>query len=823
MNLSNRTSKDRNNQEKKPHSYTDEPKKSEAENQELTKFISSKKQANGSKKSNRLTKLIKNCLEYILDFHDNGVNNTKSNKILNKYETLPQDAKAITNRNDHTFTVDVIEENKSNTDYLTDKKSKCGKCCKFLSSIFIDKNDITINKKKQNFKTYQNNPLLILIFFIFNFIKKIRNLLIPLFVIYAYFKYKSSLRGCKYDEKICSEHIDFYLSLFGPGCTGSLILNFVIFLSLFRFISLFHFFYTIIIVLGLFVYDHGTDYLHHGLYNMIVNVFFMFILFILVLIFKKILKLIEENRKKILYFYSTLASIIFIFIFMNRNFFEKECDSWELGLNNTYIDNDINKYPGKIRHPNTCYMNFMNNKQSLYKLGPTCQKKRNVNDRLRLINFFRNFYVKNSTKRIAFPNTAGVSYCRFKSASCDQFENVLKNAFDYDNKRIKKIKGYEPEVYIDFNENPYGEVHINLQYNDILAFVRKKKENRTKIKSKYKNVFLIFIDAVSRNHFLRNLKKTSKFIEKFMGYKGAKINNDENKQNFHSFQFFKHYSFSGNTNYNEPPMIYGQEYNEYALHNSITKYFRRNGYITGITSDSCRKSGILNNNNMNFTEYDHEFFTLACDPSYRNFVELSNVKGPSSLFRRCVYGKEIIEYMSEYVKQFFEKYKDNKKFFNMHISYGHEFTGSLLNVIDDPLYNLLNYLFINDLLDDSAIFFTSDHGLLIPTIYYLFKAGDFLEEQYLPALYVILADKKNLTYEEQYLNISINQQKFTTAYDIYETFNNIIFNEEYFNLNNTNITRSGRGKSILEYIDDKDRSCSSYNYIIKCYYDLYNK
>ena len=123
MNLSNQTNKDRNNQGKKPHYYTDEPKKSEAENQELTKFISSKKQANGSKKSNRLTKLIKNCLEYILDFHDNGVNNTKSNKILNKYETLPQDAKAITNRNDYTFTVDLIEGNKSNTDYLTEKKA----------------------------------------------------------------------------------------------------------------------------------------------------------------------------------------------------------------------------------------------------------------------------------------------------------------------------------------------------------------------------------------------------------------------------------------------------------------------------------------------------------------------------------------------------------------------------------------------------------------------------------------------------------------------------------------------------------------------------
>ena len=53
-----------------------------------------------------------------------------------------------------------------------------------------------------------------------------------------------------------------------------------------------------------------------------------------------------------------------------------------------------------------------------------------------------------------------------------------------------------------------------------------------------KNIILLLIDSVSRANSMRQLKKTLKFFEKFMSYKGA-FNEKYSSEIFHSFQFFK--------------------------------------------------------------------------------------------------------------------------------------------------------------------------------------------------------------------------------------------------------------------------------------------
>ena len=54
---------------------------------------------------------------------------------------------------------------------------------------------------------------------------------------------------------------------------------------------------------------------------------------------------------------------------------------------------------------------------------------------------------------------------------------------------------------------------------------------------------------------MRSLKKTLKFFEKFISYKGAH-NSDFPSENFHSFQFFKYHSFNYYTRYNYPQLLY---------------------------------------------------------------------------------------------------------------------------------------------------------------------------------------------------------------------------------------------------------------------------
>ena len=56
----------------------------------------------------------------------------------------------------------------------------------------------------------------------------------------------------------------------------------------------------------------------------------------------------------------------------------------------------------------------------------------------------------------------------------------------------------------------------------------------------------------------------------------------------------------------------------------------------------------------------------------------------------------------------------------------------------------------------------SDHGCGMPSIYYL---NDFFQiELNLPMLFIIIHDRKNINYNEQYYNIQKNQQTLITGY-----------------------------------------------------------
>ena len=158
-----------------------------------------------------------------------------------------------------------------------------------------------------------------------------------------------------------------------------------------------------------------------------------------------------------------------------------------------------------------------------------------------------------------------------------------------------------------------------------------------------------------------------------------------------------------------------------------------------------------------------------------------------------MYGKKVNEHLYEYGDQFWRKYKENRKFLNIVTNDGHEGTLEVLKYIDDVIYNFLNNLFNENLLSDSTIFLLSDHGVGMPSIYYFY---DFYQlEIRLPMLYIIVNDRKNLTYNEQYMNIHENQQTFITAYDIYNTIINIIYGDQY--IKSISIPKSGKGKSLF--------------------------
>jgi hypothetical protein len=198
--------------------------------------------------------------------------------------------------------------------------------------------------------------------------------------------------------------------------------------------------------------------------------------------------------------------------------------------------------------------------------------------------------------------------------------------------------------------------------------------------------------------------------------------------------------------------------------------------------------------------------------------------GESSIFRRCLYGKENIEYLFDYGIQFLENYKNNRKFLRISIPNGHEFTGQASKYVDEPLYIYLDYIFKNDLMKNSALILSADHGHSILVLYKFLQSLDQEIELYNPLLLFILSDNKTMSYEEQYGNIYKNQQNFITTYDIYHTLKDILYRDDK-SISIKNINQKGEkfnpkkhflGTSLFRYIDPKERICSNYIDISDC-------
>ena len=339
---------------------------------------------------------------------------------------------------------------------------------------------------------------------------------------------------------------------------------------------------------------------------------------------------------------------------------------------------------------------------------------------------------------------------------------------------------------------------INLNYNETLSKERKELEKNANPYSE--NILIIYIDSVSRVNALRKLKKTIHFFEKFISYKGGH-NKKYPNENFHSFQFFKYHAFDGHTTENLPMLFYGNDKSVKDLVR-MTKYIKQNGYVTCYSTEYCSKDNSRTGHNLSKDElYDHQL--LLCDPNGVDF---------NSILKRCLYGQINAYHLFEYVKQFWRKYQNNRKFAMILSNDGHEGTLEVIKYNDDIIYDFLISLFNDNLLKDTTVFLMSDHGCTMPSVYYLY---DFYKiEGRLPMLYIIINDRKNIDYNQQYFNIQKNQQTFITGYDIYNTFNHIIYGDNYINIKNkTNdhdTPKSPNGKSLFENINQKERNPDNY-------------
>ena len=173
-----------------------------------------------------------------------------------------------------------------------------------------------------------------------------------------------------------------------------------------------------------------------------------------------------------------------------------------------------------------------------------------------------------------------------------------------------------PEVEVFFDENNYGMIKINVTRNETLSAERKiiaKNKN-----SLYNNVLIVYVDALSRNHFQRKIKKLSEFIEPFTLY-----NLSETEKECTAFQFMKYNTLKGLTLPNIKAMFYGVGLNETDGVN-LVKFYKEQGYVTGHTGTTCGKeifsvNGLLQSQHLDFNNWDHENIAMFCDENFFDY------------------------------------------------------------------------------------------------------------------------------------------------------------------------------------------------------------
>jgi hypothetical protein len=507
-----------------------------------------------------------------------------------------------------------------------------------------------------------------------------------------------------------------------------------------------------------------------------------------------------KGKRKLVYI--VLISIAFLFLIIFIYLINKtSCSNWNVGLNKVKLDNDKNKYPCEWVSPKKCYMNAFDGFLDFTKIkGRTCDTIGNPKDNKKRLFKFLDLKKFGNTTKIGFPITTTRDFWLRTQKNIEHFsERVLTRVVDMEHIPENSLK---PEVFIDFSDKnyPYGKINMNLNKNNSLVEQREKIAKNTT--STFDNILFIYIDSLSRQHIKRKMKYISSFIEKYMG-------NAENS-NFKSYQFLKYHTFAAFTQKNVQPMFYGEKMDPTSSNGtSLIKFMKSQGYITGQSTNLCSKELFVTMNNclneVEFSDFDHENVAMFCDPNYYDRTNPYPVfSGPFSVIRRCLYQRDTYEYVLEYGKQFWETYAQNKKFLRLSFIDAHEGTGEVVKYLDKPLYDFLTNLLNQNMLKNTAIIFTSDHGNGMPGFYYIINSEDYMYESVIGFLAFVLYDYKD---KNGINNLEKNQQTLISPYDIHDTLIDIIYNGDKTKSN----LMSRNGQSLFKDINSMERSCSTYS------------
>ena len=614
----------------------------------------------------------------------------------------------------------------------------------------------------------------------------------------SYILYYLSLTGCTKTEYECltEERIKFFYKLGIATFFSSLFFSFLIKYLIKHKQWILIIIYSIIFLIQVFS-DMGEEMEHHGRFNMLGFFFFIFFDLIVIKIIEYFYNLVEKKKfKKLSIIIIIGLTIIITYLIIHR----VACNDFYKGLGGYQVINNKSEDACYLGKPKTCDIPILS-KISLFDYSRfirSCKNRRN--DKKKFLQFLNqvnpNLTVTNNT--YYFPNINILSYIDSDWGYIN--EKVFKNITG------EKISGTHDQIWITFDEKDKGHINIDIPYNETLVQEKRKiAENHT---AKFENVYTIYIDHISRQHFQRKLKKTSKLLDYMLRNRNAKFHSDEYTlydidENIEPYQFLKYQCLGYNTPPNFGAMFFGVSPFSLNQSKSIMEQFSNKGYITATIVNSCAREAYNIGPkfyHVNFYKSDYEGSAIFCDPHYCIPNDKYSVyAGINAKFRRCFYERDSGEYLFEYILKFLETYKNERKFLRLISNDAHEGTGELVKYIDNALHDFLLTIFTKYFDDKTIIIFLSDHGASLVGAYELMLSEDKNFEKMLGFLYMFLP--KNSTYHS---NLEYNEQRMVTPYDIFGTFIDILYEKDerpnfYFN-----------GQSLFEKVNGLERTCKMY-------------
>lgn len=618
--------------------------------------------------------------------------------------------------------------------------------------------------------------------------------------------YKQSLFSCQnlsLNDCVNQYNLRVIMHNFIKCAISGVILSANLSLIFLKILSIFNLFIILIVIFVLLLLDFGNDIYNHGLINFIILLISLFLGFLLLIIIQGIIySFVIKNYRNGLLLSSLIVFTLFCFYFCYRVIIN--CDYWSKGLGNSKIDNNINKFSCKIMSPKKCYINMFDSFfdfSKMQNLKCETQNQPSFTEILDNYNLYFDTEFNENTTVLNFPKTNSIDFTG----------DEMNNQHNLAKKVITNIKGdkvkdkINSEIFL-IKEGRNGKISMEISKNKTLAEERNLLSNKN---SKIKNILFIYFDSLSRAHLHRKFKN-------FEGMLSEIYNNQH--PNYESFEFLKYHVFdSYNTNINKQSMFYGTDilFNNDENHRNILSHLKQNGFITAQSSNICSKYlsdfyiKTLNE------EFDHENIGMFCDPNYfitnqKNY----NIKGTSSSFRRCLYGKDSYEYVFNYGKLFWEAYSESNKFLRLGFFDGNEKTGEVVKYIDEYMVDFALDLINGGKFQKTVLLLVSGKGSWEYGIFDKIKKTEFFYEKSLGSWFILL---NKYGFENEIIeNLRNNSQVFVTPYDIYDTMLGIIYNcydlECFKNIK----YKSNNGNTVFNNIDAFGRNCEQYKEISEC-------